>query len=165
MSGRSLGACVAQSAGTHTHTHTATVQCSITAAVTCTVHCLPGCKVKTMHGQYRCGVGKVLPAGFVCCRERPWRRTLLSFKSVFQLSVANRALDVGHSQCPSALLVSTISRYTHTPAMAMEELIDDFFNPARTQTQLQPDCSLDLNDEAITAHCSLLFAHAHRCKR
>ena len=37
--------------------------------------------------------------------------------------------------------------------------------PPRTQTQLQQDCSLDLNDEAITAHCSLLFAHAHRSKR
>ena len=32
--------------------------------------------------------------------------------------------------------------------------------PANTQTQLQQDCSLDLNNEAITAHCTLLFAHA-----
>jgi hypothetical protein len=40
----------------------------------------------------------------------------------------------------------------------MEELIDDFFNPAWTQPQLQPDCSLDLNDEATTARCSLLFS-------
>ena len=41
-------------------------------------------------------------------------------------------------------------------------LTPGFFNPARTQTQLRQDCNHDLNDEATTAHCSLLFAHAQR---
>ena len=72
---------------------------------------------------------------------------------------------IGHwmsaRQCPSALFVSAIFRCTP----AMEELIDDFFNPARTQTQLQPDGSLNLKDEATTAHCSLLFARAHASKQ
>ena len=83
-----------------------------------------------------------------------WRRTSLSSKSVFQLSVANRALDVDMPMpfCSLCLRHSQI----HTPVM--KELLDDFFNPARTRTQLQPDCSLDLKDATTTAHCSLLSA-------
>ena len=97
-----------------------------------------------------------------CCRERfaatkagpPPRQS-----SNFQWLIGHWMSEL---QCPGSSLCLRHSQ-THTPVM--EELIDDFFNPARTQTQLQLDCSLDLNDEAITAHCSLLFAHAHMSKR
>ena len=36
--------------------------------------------------------------------------------------------------------------------------------PPHLHHNLQQDCSLDLNDEATTTHCSLLFAHAHTSK-
>ena len=61
-------------------------------------------------------------------------------------------LRCNHTHALVALFVVSHSQVS-TPAM--EKLIDDFFNPAQTQTQLQPDC--DLNDGATT-HCSLLFA-------
>ena len=60
----------------------------------------------------------------------------------------------------------TALQVAHPPPIAVVSQIRNnicFFNPARTQTQFRQDC--DLNDEATTAHCSLLFAHARRSKR
>ena len=141
---------------------TPTAPFSITAAVACTIDCRTCRPVATIHRQPPLlRSGKISPAGFVLlqralCSDEGWP----SSAPVFKLSVANRALDVG-TPMPFRSLCLRHSQ-THTPMM--EELIDDFFNPARTQTYLQPDCSLGFNDDAITAHCSLLSARSHMSK-
>ena len=45
------------------------------------------------------------------------------------------------------------ARQTPAPLLLMH-----LFNPARIQTQRQQDCSLNFNNEATTALCTLLFA-------
>ena len=57
-----------------------------------------------------------------------------------------------------AVLQSTPCRLADSPNIYFLDLL-------RLKTQLQQDCSLNFNDEATTAPCSLLFAHTHGSKR
>ena len=119
-------------------------------------HCDPWWR--RCHGQYRCAVGKILPAGFACCKEHFWQQRVygstglkLSFPSSFQLMVRPTGYRPRY-QMPSPS-VCLLHSQVPSPQMTSSTLL---LNP--TEHRLQ-DHSFDFNNEITTVHCSLPMAH------
>ena len=68
------------------------------------------------------------------------------------------------SVCLNFSLVDVEARCSPPPVSSRRFSNICFFNPTRTQPQLQQDCSINFNVEATTEHCSVFF-HAQKSKR